>query len=93
MQLYELSYGKSKKRMRPIMVDTKAKCENYKRSREPNVTGWHDIKPAAPDAVVWRQKGSTVLGNKDLRGPARINRHGVDQVAGYIGKNGFNAHT
>lgn len=93
MQLYTLFFGKSKKRMKPIMCDTKAKCENYKKSREPNVTGWHEIKPAEPNSKPWRQKSSTIGGNKASTGPTRINRHGVAQVAGYISKTGFNPHT
>lgn len=80
-KLFTLLYGKSKKRMRPIMTDVKHKCENYRDARQ-NVVGWHDIVPAAPDAVVWRQKSATVGGNRDDGGRS-----------GYIGKNGFNPHT
>ena len=83
-KLFTLLFGKSKKRMYPIMTDVRHKCENYRDARQ-NVTGWHDIVPAAldaVDAVVWRQKSSTVGGNRDDGGRS-----------GYIGKNGFNPHT
>lgn len=80
-QLHILLFGKSKKRMHPIMVDEKRKCENYRDARQ-NVTGWHDIVPAPKDAQVWRQKSSTIGGNRDDGGRS-----------GYIGKNGFNPHT
>jgi len=93
MQLYTLYFGKSKKKMKPIMTDVKHKCENYKDAREHTVTGWHDIRLAEPNSVVWRQKSTTIGGNKDNSGPARINRKGVAQINGYIGKSGFNPHT
>jgi hypothetical protein len=90
MQLHVLLSGNSKKRMYPIMVDTLKKCENYMEVRGDKY--WHKIELAPKDAKVWRQKSSTVGGNK-CSPVARINRHGVTSVAGYIGKNGFNAHT
>jgi hypothetical protein len=86
-QLFTLMYGKSKKRMYPIMIDLKRKCENYRDARG-NVTGWHDIIPAAKDAKVWRQKSATVGGNR-CETVQRIG-HGP---AGYIDKHGFNQHT
>jgi len=89
MTLYTLLYGKSKKRMHPIMTDELRKCENYKEAREDShVKGWHSIVPAEPGAVVWRQKSATVGGNR-CESVQRIG-HGP---SGYIGKNGFNPHT
>ncbi len=82
MQLYTLLYGKSKKRMHPIMTDELHKCENYRKAREHTVKGWHAIVPAAPDENVWRQKSCTVGGNRDDGGRS-----------GYISKRGFNPHT
>jgi hypothetical protein len=90
MKLHVLLYGKSKKRMKPIMVDSKKKCENYEKARS-NVTGFHSIEIAPPDAKKWKQKTSTVGGNKDL--VPKINRHGKTSVNGWIGKNGFQPHT
>lgn len=80
-QLFTLMYGKSKKRMHPIMIDQKYKCENYMNARG-NVIGWHTIVPAIPGSIVWRQKSATIGGNKDDGGRS-----------GYISKHGFNPHT
>lgn len=81
-QLFTLLYGKSKKRMKPIMTDVRHKCENYRDARAHTTDGWHEIVPADPEATVWRQKSATVGGNRDDGGRS-----------GYIGKNGFNPHT
>ena len=81
-QLYQLLFGRSKQRMKPIMIDTEKKCKNYRDARQ-NVTGWHDIQLAPPGSTVWRQKSATIGGNK----PDGQGRNG------YVGKNGFNAHT
>jgi len=91
MKLHVLLHGRSKKRMKPIMIDSLKKCQNYEKARA-NVTGFHKIEEAPQGAVVWRQKSSTIGGNKSSMVP-RINRHGGTSVNGYIGKNGFNAHT
>lgn len=90
MNLYTLLYGKSKKRMYPIMTDDLHKCENYRDARR-NVKGWHTIVPADSGANVWRQKSATIGGNKCTI--PRIKKNGVVQVAGYISKYGFNPHT
>ena len=86
--LYTLLYGRSKKRMKPIMVDVLHKCKNYLVARMHTVRGWHDIVPAESGAVPWRQKSATVGGNRcEMVG--RVG-HGP---AGYIDKHGFNPHT
>lgn len=82
MKLYTLLFGRSKKKMRPIMIDEKHKCENYMKARKHTTEGWHKIVEAEPGATVWRKKSATVGGNKDDGG-----RHG------WIGKNGFHPHT
>jgi hypothetical protein len=88
MQLHVLLYGKSKKRMHPIMVDELKKCENYRLAREKSgVKGWHDIQLAEVNAATWKQKTATVGGNK-----CQVNRVGKGP-AGYISKRGFQAHT
>lgn len=87
-QLYTLFYGKSKKRMYPIMIDTLTKCENYRDAREHTVRGWHDIRVADSEATTWRQKTATRGGNK-CESVARVNR----PTPGWIGKNGFRPHT
>jgi len=91
--LYTLLYGRSKKRMKPIMVDVLNKCENYKTQREKSKgskcsMGWHSIVPAEAGAVPWRQKSATVGGNR-CEMVQRVG-HGP---AGYIDKHGFNPHT
>ena len=87
-QLYQLLYGKSKKRMHVIMIDEKHKCENYMKAREHSTNGWHKIELAPPNSNPWRQKSATVGGNRS---------HSVDRVGhgrpGWIGKNGFQEHT
>ena len=88
-QLFTLLYGKSKKRMKPIMVDSYHKCENYRDARGDRMGGgWHDIVPAEAGAVVWRRKSATVGGNRC----ERVLRVGKGP-SGYISKHGFNPHT
>ena len=87
-QLYTLLYGKSKKRMHPIMTNVMHKCENYMEARKHSTTGWHEIIPAESGAIIWRQKSATVGGNR-CESVARIG-HGP---SGYISKRGFNPHT
>lgn len=92
MQLYILSHGKSKKRLNKIMVDEKHKCENYMNARENSgVKGWHAMSTAPKDAVVWRQKTTTIRGSGDKH------NHGALLVgrgpSGYISKHGFQQNT
>jgi hypothetical protein len=92
-QLFTLLYGTSKKRMKPIMIDLRHKCENYKIQREKSKgskcsQGWHAIVPAEDGANPWRQKSATIGGNR----PTTVMRHG-EGLAGYINKHGFNPHT
>lgn len=82
MKLHVLMYGRTKNKMQPIMIDSYKKCDNYMKARK-NVAGFHEIIEAPDDAKTWRQKTSTVGGNKYQAG--RNN--------GYISKNGFNPHT
>ena len=88
-QLYQLLYGKSKKRMHVIMIDDKHKCENYMNARGERMGGgWHKIELAPPKSNPWRQRSCTVGGNK----PTTVMRHG-EGLAGYVDKHGFNPHT
>ena len=87
-KLFTLLYGKSKKRMHPIMVDVLHKVKNYQSAREHTTPGWHSIVPADEGAEVWKQKSATVGGNRcEMVG--RVG-HGP---AGYIDKKGFHPHT
>lgn len=93
MKLFTLLYGKSKKRMYPIMTDELHKCKNYMESREHSTDGWHKIVPAETDAEVWRQKSATRGGNSPVS-VMRVNKKGQTfGDAGYIGKNDWNSHT
>ena len=87
-KLYTLLYGKSKKRMHPIMTDVLHKCENYRDARSHSISGWHEIVLAESGSVVWKQKSATVGGNR-CESVARVG-HGLN---GYIDKHGFNVHT
>lgn len=86
--LFTLLYGKSKKRMYPIMIDVKHKCEKYMKAREHSTSGWHKIVPAEPGSVAWRQKSATIGGNRC----EMVDRVGHGRP-GWIGKNGFQEHT
>ena len=91
MKLFTLLYGKSKKRMHPIMTDERHKCVNYMNARGERLGGgWHKIEPSDKDAVIWRQKSATRNGNSARNNTVRRIGEGL---SGYIGKNGFNAHT
>jgi hypothetical protein len=85
--LFTVFYGKSKKRMKPIMTDIYRKCENYVIARQ-NVIGFHKIVEALPGENVWKQKSCTVGGNKCHS----VNRVGHGR-SGYISKRGFQEHT
>ena len=76
MKLYVLLHGKSKKKMKPIMVDDFDKCRNYQTARENNVDGWHEIVssdeaqekfPQIDLSRTWRISSATVRGNGDKR--------------------------
>ena len=92
MQLYDLLWGKSKRKMSKIMTDERHKCENYMKSRENSgVVGWHAISPAPSNSVVWRQKTCAVHGSGDKRnrGALLVGRG----PSGYISKHGFQQNT
>lgn len=76
--------------MKPIMVDSYKKVENYMNARGgKNGKYFHEIVPADSDEKVWRQKSSTIGGNKQLD----VAVVGKSNARGYISKNGFNPHT
>lgn len=97
MQLHQLLFGKSKKKMRVIMIDSEKACQNYMNARSGNHgakcgAGWHKIEVAPPGSTVWRQKSATVGGNKPTS-VITTKQKGHKGPAGYIDKSGFNAHT
>ncbi len=71
-------WGKSKRKMNPIMIDSFKKCENYMSARGIG-RGHHKIVEAEPGSKVWRQKSLTI-------------RSGGVKI-GYINKNGFQPET
>lgn len=83
MKLHVLLYGKTKKRKKPIMVDSYDKCNNYMKARQHTVEGFHEIVEAPEGSKTWRQKSATIGGNKYQAGKNN----------GYISKDGFNPHT
>jgi len=88
VKLFVLSFGRTKAgKKSPIMIDSLAKCENYKKAREASKgkagNGFHEIAEAPAGSKVWRQKSATVGGNK-------CQSH---KNNGYISKDGFNPHT
>lgn len=72
--------------MKPIMIDSYEKCENYRDSRKHTVAGWHEIVEGGEG--VWRKKSCTVGGNK-CHSVGRVGKG----LSGWIGKGGFNPHT
>ncbi len=93
MDLYSLYYGKSKKKIKTLlMTDSYKKCENYMKARQPSVSGFHEIRPAEEGVDKMRKKSSTVGGSKPTTVP-HINRHGTTVRNGYISKDGFQQHT
>ena len=60
MQLFILSGGRSKKRLHPLMIDSKVKCEKYRDAilSSKQKTIWFDIQPAPLSSVAWRKNTS-----------------------------------
>lgn len=79
MELFTLLRGRSKSRLKPVMVDEKHKIENRQRELQASdpTTGktWHyDIVPAAADAQRWRLRGNGTWKNYDLSNPPLVVR-------------------
>lgn len=60
MQLYILLRGRSKKRLKPVMIDTQSKADTYKKALISSDPGsgkmwWYDVQPAPKDAEPWRK--------------------------------------
>jgi hypothetical protein len=93
MDLYSLYYGKSKKKIKTLlMTDSYKKCENYRKARQSSVHGFHEIRLAEDGSDKMYKKSSTVGGNKCNAVP-HINRHRTTVRNGYISKDGFQQHT
>ena len=92
--LYQLLFGKSKKKMKVLMVDSKEKCEALKKAREATkgskaAAGWHAIELAPEGSKKKAHKSATVKGSGDKHnsGPIRVGKRGGQ--SGYISKSGF----
>lgn len=53
-----LSFGRTKDKKYPIMIDSLKKCQNYQKARETNKhskagKGFHDIQEAPTGSKVW----------------------------------------
>jgi hypothetical protein len=84
-ELYTLFFGKSKKKMKPIMVDSYKKCENYCLARS-NVIGFHKIEKGG--ITRWKQKTCTIGGNR-AESVSRVGKC----MPGFVSKSGFHPHT
>ena len=97
MKLYTLLFGRSKNRMKPIMIDSLKKCEQYKDARENNVIGFHKIIEAEKGADCWVRKNATIKGSGDKTNshPPIVGKNGENKgVSGYILKGyGFAPNT
>ncbi len=100
MNLYQLLFGKSKKKMNVLMIDTKERCEALKKAREATkgskaAAGWHKIELAPADSKPKAHKSCSVKGsgNKHNTGPAVIGKNGNPRWSGYVSKRGFQVNT
>lgn len=64
MQLYVLSRGRAKNRLKPIMIDSLHKVENYRKALMASDPGsgktWHyGVEDAPADATPWRRSNSS----------------------------------
>lgn len=82
MKLHTVLFGKSKKKLRPIMTDSYEKCKTFVKAREvtPQVGGFHAIIEGGEEKF----KESSTIGGYKQDGSGRN---------GYISKRGFQPHT
>ena len=61
MQYFTLLRGRSKDKLKPVMIDSLRKVENYRKSLEASdVKTWHyDVQPAGKDCKPWRKSSSS----------------------------------
>ena len=74
MKLYTLYRGKSKKKLRPVMTDSKRKCENYRHALKKSAgkNDSYDLQPAEDGATVWRKNTSTKWTNYNVDQPQKV---------------------
>lgn len=69
--------GRSKRQLKPIMIDTRKRVDNYRAALEASVknkkTTWHhDIRPAPAGASVWARNRSTKWTSYDSPHPPLV---------------------
>ena len=74
MKLFTLLRGHSKKRLKPVMIDSLHKVENYRDALQSSDTKTfhYDVVEAAADAVVWRKSSSNKWTGYNDPGPKKI---------------------
>ena len=77
MQLHILNRGRSKKRLKPVMIDSLSKVENYKKALVASDPGsgksWHySIELAPLNAKPWRRNNSSQWTNYDSSNPPLV---------------------
>ena len=71
-QLFALLHGRKKDNLKPIMIDTKNKCQNYMEGRiKSGVLGFHKIELAPNDAKTWKKNTTNQWTNYNESGPCR----------------------
>ena len=74
MKLFVLLRGRSKKRLKPVMIDSEHKVENYKKALQASdiKTCFYDIESAPAGSSVWRKSSSNQWTNYDCSNPPLV---------------------
>lgn len=74
MQLFILYRGRSKKRLKPVMIDSEKKCENYQKALQASAgkNDFYDIQAAPKGSTVWRKSNSSQWTNYDSPHPPLV---------------------
>ena len=74
MQLYVLLRGRSKKRLKPVMIDSQHKVDNYKKALEASdvKSFWYKVEEAPKGSTVWRKDSSNKWTNYDSPNPPLV---------------------
>ena len=74
MKLFVLLRGKSKKRLKPIMIDSEHKVENYKKALQASdiKTCFYDVQLAPEGSKTWRKSSSNQWTNYDSPNPPLV---------------------
>ena len=77
MEYFTLLRGRAKSRLKPVMIDTRAKVERYQRELQASDPGsgktWHyDIVSAGTQAKPWRQRPNGTWKNYNTSRPPLV---------------------